>query len=367
MKKLITIMSLAFVGLAFAQEEEPKFNVTGSIDAYFRTNLTSVNDGANNAAGFSGDLSAFNNDSGFSAGLANVVFTYEGDKVGFIADFAYGPRMDSQTGTTSVTAEGLESTEGGFVNEAYMYWNVSDKFMLMMGRFNNWMGYERLSAANNFHYSMSHMFTYSTRNFNGLVAQFDITDDLRAGVGIMNPAEVSFENNTGDYSIGAGLTYKGNTGVSFLSSQDASYIDFKTAFSVSDNFNVKLNLHSADFGFDFDDASTNIGRTWTTAQVNAVLSGAEGFTSISAYPQIKSSDKMTWGMRLEYMMFKSGVEIVEDTNVFSPTLTARYSVGDLTIIPELRLDSASEDVYFDADGAATGGLTAFNLAAVYSF
>lgn len=367
MKKLLTIMSLAFVGLTFAQEEEPKFNVTGSIDAYFRTNLTSVNDGANNAAGLSGDTSAFNNDSGFSAGLANVVFTYEGEKVGFVADFAYGPRMDSQGSTVSVTAGGLEVNEGGFVNEAYMYWNVSDRLMMMMGRFNNWMGYETLSAANNFHYSMSHQFTYSTRNFNGLVAQFQLSDDFRAGVGIMNPAEVSTGNDTGDYSIGAGITYKETTGISFLSSQDGSYLDFKTAFDVSDNFNVKVNVHNADFGFDFDDAAANIGKTWTTAQVNAVAIGAEGFTSFSAYPQIKSSDKMSWGMRLEYMMFKSGLDAVEDINVFTPTLTARYSVGDLTIIPELRMDSASEDIYTDGDGDPTGGLTSFNLAAVYTF
>jgi hypothetical protein len=310
-------MSLAFVGLTFGQEEEPKFNVTGSVDAYFRTNLTSVNDGANNVAGL----------------------------------------LDGST----------ESTEAGFVNEAYMYWNVSDRLMMMMGRFNNWMGYETLSAANNFHYSMSHQFTYSTRNFNGLVAQYQLSDDLRAGVGVMNPAEVSTGNDTGDYSFGAGITYKETTGISFLSSQDGSYLDFKTAFDVSDNFNVKVNVHNADFGFDFDDAAANIGKTWTTAQVNAVAIGAEGFTSFSAYPQIKSSDKLSWGMRLEYMMFKSGLDAVEDINVFTPTLTARYSVGDLTIIPELRMDSASEDIYTDGDGEATGGLTAFNLAAVYTF
>jgi hypothetical protein len=39
MKKLITLMSLAVVGLTFGQEEEPKFNVTGSVDAYFHTSL----------------------------------------------------------------------------------------------------------------------------------------------------------------------------------------------------------------------------------------------------------------------------------------------------------------------------------------
>ena len=330
MKKLITIMSLAFVGLTFGQEEAT-FNVSGSVDAYFRANLTSNNTGdANTVVGTTGDFSIFNNDSGFSAGLANVTLSYEGETVGFIADLAYGPRMDAWN-------------SGEVVNEAYMYWNASDKVMLMMGRFNSWMGYERLSAANNFHYSMSHMYSYSARNFNGLVAQFDLGSDLRGGVGVMNQVN-DLDGNTGKFSVAAGLTYKETTSLSFASSDEQSFIDFKTAFDVSDNFNVKLNAHIADFG---DDG----------------FALGESFTSISAYPQIKSSDTMSWGMRLEYMM----IDNADDLTVFTPTLTARYSVGDLTIIPELRLDSASEDVFTDADGEAAGGLTAFNLAMVYTF
>jgi len=333
MKKLITIMSLAFVGLTFGQEEAT-FNVSGSVDAYFRANLTSNNTGdANTVVGTTGDFSIFNNDSGFSAGLANVTLSYEGETVGFIADLAYGPRMDAWN-------------SGEVVNEAYMYWNASDKVMLMMGRFNSWMGYERLSAANNFHYSMSHMYSYSARNFNGLVAQFDLGSDLRGGVGVMNQVN-DLDGNTGKFSVAAGLTYKETTSLSFASSDEQSFIDFKTAFDVSDNFNVKLNAHIADFG---DDG----------------FALGESFTSISAYPQIKSSDKMSWGMRLEYMMIDEAVT-GDDLNVFTPTLTGRYSVGDLTIIPELRLDSASEDIFTDNDGEAAGGLTAFNLAMVYTF
>jgi hypothetical protein len=346
MKKLITIMSLAFVGLTFGQEEEPKFNVSGSVDAYFRANLTSNNAGDNNTLLGIGDYSLFNNDSGFSAGLANVTISYEGETVGFIADLAYGPRMDVWNG------DGTKGS-GDVVNEAYMYWNASDKVMLMMGRFNSWMGYERVSAANNFHYSMSHMFTYSARNFNGLVAQFDFGTDLRGGVGVMNEVN-NMSGNTGKFSIAAGLTYKETTSFSYASSDEQSFIDFKTAFNVSDNFNVKLNAHIADFG---DDG----------------FALGESFTSISAYPQIKSSENLSWGMRLEYMMIDKAVTeaLVPDAddtlNVFTPTLTARYSVGDLTIIPELRLDSASEDVFTDNDGDFAGGLTAFNLAMVYTF
>ncbi|MAP06212.1 MAG: hypothetical protein CMP79_06215 [Formosa sp.] len=348
MKKLLTIMSLAFVGFTFGQEEEPKFNVTGSVDAYFRANLTSGNTGDANTVLGTGDYSIFNNDSGFSAGLANVTLSYEGETVGFIADLAYGPRMDAWN-------------SGEVVNEAYMYWNASDKVKLMMGRFNSWMGYERLSAANNFHYSMSHMYSYSARNFNGLVAQFDLGTDLRAGVGVMNQVN-DLDGNTGKFSVAAGLTYKETTSVSFASSDEQSFIDFKTAFDVSDNFNVKLNAHIANFGDDMFGYLPSV-----SAIVGSDVYLGESFTSISAYPQIKSSDNMSWGMRLEYMMIDDKGAFADGLNVFTPTLTARYSVGDLTIIPELRLDSASEDVFNDNDGEATGGLTAFNLAMVYTF
>ena len=348
MKKLITLMSLAVVGLTFGQEEEPKFNVTGSVDAYYRANLNSANDeGANTLLG-AGDYSAFANDSAFSLGMANVTLSYEGEKVGFVADLAYGPRADEWN--------------GGVVNEAYVYWNVNEKVSLMMGRFNSWMGYERISAANNFHYSMSHMFTYSARNWNGLVGQFDLGNDFNFGVAVMNPTDVVTGNTTGDYSIAAGIS-KGDTGISFASSQETTYIDFKTAFKLSDNFNVALNIHNADFeesplGLD-DEGNVITGRNQATLSTL----GIDGFTSISAYPRIKSSDNLSWGMRLEYMMMDDDA----DTTVFTPTLTANYSVGDLTIIPELRFDSASEDLFKDSDGDATEGLTSFTLAAVYSF
>jgi len=337
MKKLFTILTFAVVGFTFAQEEQPKFNVTGSVDAYFRANLTSSNDGdANTVLGTQGDFSAFNNDSGFSLGLANVTLSYEGEKVGFIADLAVGQRADQYNGA------------GSIVNEAYMYWNVSEKATLQMGRFNNWMGYEELSAANNFHYSMSHMFTYSARNFNGLVARFDLGNDIGLGLGLLNPVNVieGNQNSNGAYSIAAGI-WKGKTSLSFASSQETSYIDFKTAFKVSESFNVALNAHIADY-----------------EENPQAYQPGNGFTSISAYPQLKSSDSMTWGMRLEYIMFE---DFVNDLSVFTPTLTANYTVGALTIKPELRLDSASEDVFTDNDGEAAAGLTAFSLGAVYSF
>ena len=88
-----------------------------------------------------------------------------------------------------------------------------------------------------------------------------------------------------------------------------------------------------------------------------------GFTSVSLYPQFESSEDWTWGMRLEYIAFD---DFVVD-NVITPTLTANYSVGSLTIKPELRLDIADEDIFIDNDGDASGNLSSFVLGAVYSF
>ena len=60
MKKLLTILTFAVVGFAYAQEEASKLNVSGSVDAYFRANLSSSNDGdANTVLGTQGDFSAF--------------------------------------------------------------------------------------------------------------------------------------------------------------------------------------------------------------------------------------------------------------------------------------------------------------------
>ena len=246
MKKLITLMSLAVVGLTFGQEEEPKFKVTGSVDAYFHTSLNGTNevsleDGLD-AGAFTSAPSAImgNDDRGFSGANANIKFSYEGEKVGFIADLAYGPRADAQFYDFDV------------VNEAYMYWNASEKVTLMMGRWNSWMGYENFAAADNFHYSYSHQYTFGPRNMNGIAAQFSLGNDFNFGIGVMNPLETTEGNTSGDYSIAAGIS-KGDYGVSFLSSQDETFIDVKAKLNFSDSFSVALN---GNFGSWDDDEVT---------------------------------------------------------------------------------------------------------------
>jgi hypothetical protein len=193
---------------------------------------------------------------------------------------------------------------------------------------------------------MSHAFSFGVRNVNGLAANFDLGNDFKLGVGVMNPVDITYNNNTGDYSVAFGLS-KGDTGASVISSQDATFIDFKHMFNISDNFSMGLNVQKADY----EDSDSANGRP------------GDGFTSVSLYPQIQSSDEWSYGLRLEYIAFD---DFVTD-NVITPTLTVNYQVGDLTIKPELRLDMSEADIFMNNDGDATANLSSFVLGAVYSF
>ena len=59
-------------------------------------------------------------------------------------------------------------------------------------------------------------------------------------------------------------------------------------------------------------------------------------------------------------------DISGDGDNTSFTITGSYTSGNFIFKPEIRIDSASGKFYTDADGA-TDGLSAFLVAAIYSF
>ena len=92
--------------------------------------------------------------------------------------------------------------------------------------------------------------------------------------------------------------------------------------------------------------------------------------------KLSTSEKFSVGLRAEYFVETEGgawmvlalTTFKGDADVFAVTLTGNYSVGNLMIKPELRLDSASEEATFmDNDLMPSNSLSSFVLAAVYSF
>lgn len=328
MKKIIFTFLLASSLLVNAQEKEEKtFTLSGSVDTYFRGNISGGN--FDTAPG-----SSFANLPGFSLGMINLVAAYEGEKVGFVADMVYGPRgADAVFGSPAGSAQ--------IVNQLYAYWNVSEKVKLTIGNFNTFLGYEVISPSANFNYSTSYLFSYGPFSHTGIKADFDLGGDTSLMLAVMNPTDATEFNPNGSYAFGAQLGFSGQY-INFLYDQGAYEIDFTGGFDVSETFFLGVNA--------------------------AYYSGddAPGFYGAALYPQIATSDSFKIGLRTEYFVedgnFGAIGTGVADSSVFATTLTGNYSIGSLTIIPELRLDSASEAAF-----VGDKSLSSFALAAVYSF
>ena len=328
MKKIILTLLVASSLVMTGQEtEEKKFTLSGSVDTYFRGNISGGN--FDTAPG-----SSFANQPGFALGMINLVAAYEGEKVGFVADMVYGPR-----GNDAVFGSPTGSSE--VINQLYAYWNVSEKVKLTIGNFNTFLGYEVISPTANFNYSTSYLFSYGPFSHTGIKADFTLSENTSLMLAIMNPTDATEFNPTGSYAFGAQLGFSGQY-INFLLDSGAYEIDFTGGFDVSETFFLGINAAY----FSGDDAP--------------------GFYGAALYPQIATSDSFKIGLRTEYFVedgeFGAIGTGVEDSSVFATTLTGNYTIGSLTIIPELRLDSASEAA-FVGDKA----LSSFALAAVYSF
>lgn len=340
-KKLLFLFLFINVFALMAQEEEAKkekkFSISGTVDAYYRANLNSANSGAN----YSAPGSSFANLPGFALGMANVIASYEGKNVGFVADLVFGPR-----GTDAIFASPLYSATGNIVNQLYVYWNVSDKVTLTFGNFNTFLGYEVISPAGNFNYSTSYLFSYGPFSHTGLKADFDLGSDWSLMLAVMNPTDITEFNPNGKYAYGAQLGYSGQY-LNLISDDGNFEIDYTGGFDLSEDFYLGINA--------------------------AYFDGADdtGFAGGALYPQYKTSETFTLGLRGEYFVetgdFGAIGTGVEDSSVLALTLTGSVTIGDLIIKPELRLDNASDDAFLDTDGAPMKSLSSFVLAAVYSF
>lgn len=343
MKQLFTLLILFGCISAYAQDEEvveeKKFNISGSVDAYFRTNITGPNEAFDDGDGnyFLNPGTSFANRSGFSFGMANAIFSYEGSKVGFVADLVFGPRGED--------AVFLSSPSNNIVNQLYVYWNVSDSFKLTFGNFNTFLGYEVISPTGNFNYSTSYMFSNGPFSHTGLKADFALSEDFSLMLAIMNPTDYTEINIDGSYTLGAQLGFfdqylnllygdqPGNSDATFQ-------IDYTGGLDLSDAFFMGVNATYND-------------------------TGGDGFYGAALYPQYSFSDAFALGLRGEYFGFH--YDEFEDDTVFATTLSANYKIDNLTIIPELRLDSWSDEFYFDGDLEPSKSLASFLIAAVYQF
>jgi len=340
MKNLNNIFTLVLIGTMIMSntikaqdtddsEPDPTFNFSGTVDTYFRASFTEdpVAPGT-----------SFANLNGFSLGMANFIVSYEGEKSGFVADVVFGPR-----GSDAVFGSVGNSSE--MVNQLYAYYNIAEGVTVTLGNFNTFLGYEVISPAANFNYSTSYMFSYGPFSHTGAKVDFSISDDVSLMVGVFNQTDQTEANYDRYTAFGAQLGLYGQY-LNLLAGDEYFQLDYTGGFDLSDSFFLGINA------------------------TTATLAGDTGFAGVALYPQLTASDSFAIGLRGEFFSETDGFGALVsdgDADNFSLTLTGSFTSGNFMFKPELRLDSASSEIFAISPTETSESLASFVMAMIYTF
>lgn len=334
--KKISLLIFALVTSVFvasAQEEDEGLKISGSVDTYYKYDFSGY---GNIPTSFADEQNSV------SIGMVDLVLEQTVGKASFVGEVSFGPRNES-------------SVYGLNIQNLYVSYDLTDKLSLTGGYMGTFVGYEVISPAGNFNYSTSYLFTNGPFQNAGLKLDYAISDRVAVMVGLFNDWNVLQDfNGVSDFGAqlyvapvdGWDVYFNFITGahqMAFYTEKPGNVTEFDitTGYQISDAFYLGLNFATASAKFN-DDTE-------------------DGFTGIALYPQYAFSDAVALGLRYENFSWKDGTSY----NAF--TVSLPLSSGPLTLIPEFRLDTADDDVFFDGDMAVTGSASQFLIAAVYAF
>lgn len=203
---------------------------------------------------------------------------------------------------------------------------------------------------------MSYMFSYGPFFHAGLKADISLGGKSALMVGIANPTDFSTTISSSKFVLGQFSTASSNDKVkAFVNYQggkmNGSYInqgDLVVTAAVSDKF--------------------SIGYNGTVQHRNPDVGDGNAWWGSALYFNVDPTPTAGFTLRTEYFSDKKDVLGVGfNSGIFATTLSGNFTVGNLKIIPELRLDAASENIFVKGDGTQTKSTGTFILAAAYAF
>jgi Putative beta-barrel porin-2, OmpL-like. bbp2 len=310
----------------------PPLSISGQVDAYYRFS-------SSKAAGLTSYTPATN---AFGLGMANIVASKDVGKVSFTADLMFGPRAEA------TNYNNIGSSEA-FIKQLFVTYKPSDKVKFTLGNFMTFVGYELVEASNNFNYSMSYCYTNGPFFHTGLKADFALSENFSLMAGVFQPTD--FKSNIlssgGDLNFGGQLAYvngglkvylnalSGPTPTSDTTNISATVLDLTAMYQVSSKVGLGLEV---------------MNKSVSSFEKEKKQGDATSFLGISAYVNYAVSDKFILAARGEYFNDSEGLAILQNDDLATPaqtkitafTLSGNIKVDALTIIPEIRFDSADK-------------------------
>ena len=345
MKKVIFILALALTGSVTFAQDTP-LEISGSADVYYKYDFAKT---GNIGTSFASDQNSL------SLGMIDIALKKKTGKTSFVGEVSFGPRGQYQSIPNSDGTYDESGANSFHIQNLYATYAATDKLSFTAGYMGTFIGYEVISPLANFHYSTSYLFTNGPFQNAGVKANYAISDKVGIMVGAFNNTWNNYMANPakGLNSIGAQLSLAPSEGISaYLNFMDGAesgtIVDLTATFQLTEKF--KLGLNAADW--------------------SAPGSADVGYTGFALYPSVSVTDNFGLGLRAEYFKAKKDGDLIgldADQSVTALTLSANLKAGGLTIIPEFRLDSNSDDYFMKSDMTPTGSASQFTVGVVYGF
>lgn len=346
---LMPVTALMAQDTTVVEEKKSALTISGSVDGYYKYDFGKS--ASNTRTSFTGTHNAF------SLGMGSVKFDYKGDKIGAVADLGFGPRAKE----FAYTDDGITQA----IKQLYVTYSPAEWLTFSLGTWGTHVGYEVLDPQVNRNYSMSYMFTNGPFSHTGFKAQ--VTKGKHSFmVGVSNATDYRIPPDgyinkkfflaqyalTASEKVSLYLNYVAGKAPDTSSS---SQIDAVLTAKISDKFSIGYNGTAA-FVKAWD-GSKNVGAdTWWGSALYLNLDPKPWF-GLTLRGELFNDDKQ----------LKTYAGYGVGGSIFATTLSANFKIGALTIIPEFRLDSASESIFMDADGGATKSSVNALVAAVLAF
>jgi hypothetical protein len=275
------------------------------------------------------------------------------NKVGMVADIGFGNRAEEFSYNDDNTRF--------IVKQAYLSYTPWENVKFTAGSWATHIGYELVDPVNR-NYSMSYLFSKGPFFHTGLKAEATRGKSSYM-LGITNPSDLKSANFstkflvaqygfTGSNDFKAYLNYQGGK----FNDTRLNQFDVVVTTPFSDQFSVGLNASMLTMAPKINDKYGKGDSWWGSAvYINADPVSWLGLTLRSEYFSDKKQLTDVFGM-----MGKGG-------NVWATTLSANFKIDNLTVIPEIRFDNASEDIFTGHSGTLVKRSATALVSAVYKF
>lgn len=354
MRKSLFVLLAVFFAMSTSAQDSTRllpvgFKLSGYADVYYKYNLNENN--TDNKTSFT------NSHNSFELGMASLKLESSFKNVGLVADIGFGKRAEE----FSYNDENTQLA----IKQLYINYAPADWLKFTMGSFATHVGYELVDAYANRNYSMSYMFSYGPFFHTGVKADMTFGQH-NLMFGVFNPTDLKTSSWTGIKFIGAQYGF---------ASSSVPFKFYLNYIGGRDTFQVRNDQLDAVITYQFT-PKFGIGYNGTYSMYKSKGPGgvdANWFGS-ALYLNFDPSESFGLTLRGEYFGDNDGVKVFTDPakfpeggNVFAFTLSGNYKVGGFTLVPEIRMDQASQNIFMKQDIEEKKMTANLLLAAIYKF